>query len=119
MPNMKHALGKHNSNIANQNSTPVPTPACNCKGGPTACPLGGACKTEEVVYKATVTRTDTNQSETYTGLTGGTFKARYNKHMYDFRTPSEENSTTLSKHIWSLKRENAPYDLSWEIISIQ
>ena len=45
------------------------------------------------------------------------FKTRYKKHMYDFRTTSEDNSTTLSKHIWSLKRENAPYDLSWEIIS--
>ena len=55
--------------------------------------------------------------ETYTGLTGGTFKTRYNKHMYDFRTVSQAGATTLSKHIWKLKRENAPYNLAWEVLA--
>ena len=58
----------------------------------TACPLGGTCKTNEAVYKATVAKTDTNQSEIYTGLTGGTFKTRYNKHMLDFRTPRQKTA---------------------------
>ena len=117
MPNMKQTIAKHNSRTVNQSIVPVPPPGCNCQGGPATCPLNGACLTDELVYKATVTRTDTNEIETYTGLTGGTFKIRYNKHMSDFRNPTYERSTTLSKHIWKLKRMNAPYDISWEILS--
>ena len=117
MPNMKRVIGKHNSKISSQKDAPAPPPGCNCQGGPHTCPLNGACLTDELVYKATVTRTDTNQVETYTGLTGGTFKTRYNKHMYDFRTVSQAGATTLSKHIWKLKRENAPYNLAWEVLA--
>ena len=80
-------------------------------------PLNGAFLTEEFFYKATVTRTDTNEIETFTGLMGRTFKTRYNKHMTDFSNQTYERSTTLSKHIWKLKRMNAPYDISWEILS--
>jgi hypothetical protein len=69
---------------------------------------------DKLVYQATVKRTDTQETETYTGLTGGTFKIRYNKHMSDFRTPSGEHATTLSKHVWQLKRERVPYEVSWK-----
>ena len=37
--------------------------------------------------------------------------------MSDFRNSTYERSTTLSKHIWKLKGMNAPYDISWEILS--
>ena len=117
MPNMKRILGRQNSKIANQNSAPATPPGCNCQGGPPTCPLGGACQTDQLVYKATVTRTDTNHAETYTGLTGGTFKTRYNKHMSDFRNERYKDSTTLSTYIWKLKREGVPYDTSWETLS--
>ena len=69
------------------------------------------------MYKVTVTMADTNNVETYTGLTGGTFKARYNQHMSDFRNIQYASSTTLSKYIWKLKREGASYNLDWEILS--
>ena len=46
------------------------------------------------------------------GLTGGKFKERYNQHMHDFRTEAKEKSTTLSKHIWELKRERVSYTVS-------
>ena len=117
MTNMNKILSKHNSKIANQMPGPAPSPGCNCQGGPATCPLNGACKTDELVYKAEVTRLDTHQVETYTGLTGGTFKNRYNKHMSDFRNPTYKSSTTLSKYIWKLKNENVPYDISWQTLS--
>ena len=55
------------------------------------------------MFKATVIRSDTNHAETYTGLTEGKFKIRYNKHMSDFRHEKYENSNNLSKYIWKLK----------------
>ena len=85
MPNIKQTVAKHNSRTVNQSIVPAPPPGCNCQGGPAICPINGACLTDELVYKATDTRTDTSEIETYTGLTGGTLKKRYNKHMSDFR----------------------------------
>ena len=95
---------------------PAPPPGCNCQGGPDTCPLDGQCKTDQLVYQATVVRTDKQTEETYTGLTGGTFKTRYNKHMYDFRHKKDgKSASTLSKYIWELKREGVPYKISWKI----
>ena len=37
--------------------------------------------------------------------------------MHDFRTEAKEKSTTLSKHIWELKREGVPYTVSWKILA--
>ena len=112
MPNVNQLLSRHNAKITKQGDEPESPPGCNCQGGPDVCPLDGQCQTTELVYQATVKRTDTQTVETYTGLTGGTFKTRYNKHMSDFRI--NETATTLSGHIWDLKRQNAPYEISWK-----
>ena len=81
MPNVMNILSRHNAKITKQRDEPELPPGCNCPGGPDVCPLDVQCKTTEFVYQATVTRTDTQTVETYTGLTGGTFKARFNKHI--------------------------------------
>ena len=54
--------------------------------------------------------------KTYSGLTGNTFKERYYGHSSSFRHRDENNSTTLSTHIWKLKDENKNYNLKWRII---
>jgi hypothetical protein len=114
MPNFGQVLSRHNAKISRQVDADADTPGCNCQGGVAACPLNGQCKVDKLVYQATVTRTDNQIVETYTGLTAGTFKNRYNKHMSDFRI--NEHATTLSKYIWQLQREGAPYKVSWKKI---
>ena len=74
-------------------------------------------KTDELVYQATIKIMDTQTVKTYTGQTGGTLKNRYNKHISDFRNEGGWRATTLSKHIWSLKRQNIQYEVSWTIFS--
>jgi hypothetical protein len=106
MPNMKAVLSGHNAQVLKQGEDHKTEPGCNCRGGPATCPLGGQCQVKELVYQATVTKTDTSHAETYTGLTGGTFKNQYNKHMSDFR--KSETATMLSKYVWKLRRENSP-----------
>ena len=86
-------------------------PGCNCKKNP--CPLNNQCLVDEVVYKATVT--SGNSVETYTGLTGGTFKARHGGHKTSFNIRKYSN-TTLSKYVWKLNDENKNYDVNWAII---
>ena len=76
MPNIRREVSKHNNKILyGENRAAVQNNVydCNCK------PLkiretckvmpGFGCQVVNVVYKATVTRADTGQVETYTGST--------------------------------------------------
>ena len=51
-------------------------------------PLDGKCLTKCVVYKATVTETDTKKPETYIGLTNNEFKtdSAYISHHLSWNT---------------------------------
>ena len=90
---------------------------CNCtrKIGP--CPLEGDCRKEKsCIYTCKVTRQDTMESETYTGLTAGTFKGRYYGHNRSFNI-REAKQTTLSRHCWNLKDKKIPFDRKWTILT--
>ena len=88
------------------------TKNCNCRVKED-CPLQGACLTRSVVYKAKVKMDD--DEKTYTGLTEGTFKQRYNNHQSTFRQRKYEKSTELSKYIWKLKDAKVPHTITWSI----
>ena len=79
------------------------------------CHPGIGCQVSNVVYKATVTRADTSQVETYTGSTAQTIKRRWSGHDYDIRHP-EESGTTLSNYIHKLTGQGIGYTLKWEIL---
>ena len=74
------------------------------------CPLNGACLTANIVYEATVTTS--GSTKRYIGSTGCDFKSRFNSHTYSF-THKREKETELSKHIWSLKENNTPHEMTW------
>ena len=50
------------------------------------------------------------------GLTGGTFKERYNNHTKSLKHKKYEKETELSKYIWDLKGQEIPYTIHWEIV---
>ena len=78
---------------------------------------GIGCMVDNLVYKSTVTRTDNNHRETYTGCTYNPMKTRYNQHNSDINTQSEKNKgTTLSAYVRSLKRDNIPHNITWGIV---
>ena len=113
MGNFKQKIGAHNSRVQKL-SQPVVPPGCNCTGQMGPCPLDGGCLLDSVVYGAEVI--DENQNlETYTGLTSNTFKKRFYGHRSSFLHEDEEHETTLSSHIWSLKRNHQKYDIEWHI----
>ena len=117
MPNMKSVIAKHNSVVEKEANPPPPIPPCKCGGNKPPCPLNGQCKTSSLVYQATVVRGDNGEAETYTDLTGGTFKKRWDKHNSDFRHEKNSTATKLSGFIWDLKRNNIPFQISWEKIA--
>ena len=90
---------------------------CNCtrKIGP--CPLEGDCRKEKsCIYSCKVTRHDNMETETYTGLTAGTFKGRYYGHNRSFNN-RKAKQTTLSRYCWSLKDKKVQFDRKWTILS--
>ena len=78
MPSFKAAITRHNRNVMQSEQVPAAPPGCNCRDH--TCPLETKdCQTENVIYRATVTDQNKNVN-TYTGLTGYTFKKRYDGH---------------------------------------
>ena len=90
---------------------------CNCNGRMGPCPLDGDCmKEKSCIYSCRVTRLDTGESETYTGLAGETFKKRFYGHNGNINN-RDQTGTKLSKHIWDLKDNNIPYETKWSILA--
>ena len=56
-----------------------------------------------------------NEYKEYFGTAEGEFKLRYNNHTMSFRHKKRVNDTELSKYLWTLKEENAGYNLQWSI----
>ena len=80
-----------------------------------------------MVYKATVTSGNSNDPqsqniETYTGLTEPRAKKRFKKHYDDIkkfnpRDPENHKSgTRLSRHCGGLEASNIPYNIKWDIL---
>ena len=112
MPNVKTIIeGCNKQKLAPQSETPAEP--CNCRRKE-ECPLQGKCRAKEIVYQATVETT--NDSQTYVGLTQTEFKKRLSNHKKDMKSRKYENSTELSKYIWSLKDQNKQYKVTWTIL---
>ena len=60
--------------------------------------------------------TATGKSETYTVLTGNTFKERWNQHNSDMRNIGSRHKTKLSLHAWDLKDSNTIIEVEWDFV---
>ena len=116
MPNMATSIARHNSKVRGADQERAQPPGCNCKGGAASCPVQGVCKQDGVVYEACVKESVSGKTETYTGLTGRTFKQRWTEHKRDFEKTDSRTKTSLSLHIWELKDQGIAYDTSWRIL---
>ena len=57
------------------------------------------------------------ETETYTGLTAKTFKARHFGHYTTFNN-RDEKQTNLSRHyFWMLKDNDIPFTRNWSILA--
>ena len=110
--NMKSFLDKHNKTILKKHTNRLnkdDEKLCNC-------PNDGKCLTSCVVYKAEVTSTDDNTTQTYIGVTPNDFKTRYRNHLKSLRNEKYKHETELSKHVWNLKKENRQVSIRWAIV---
>ena len=119
--NMQSFISKHNRSILQkhlQEQHPERSfkIRCNCQANnKPKCGLPGRCTITNLVYRATITRHDTNASSTQTGCTVE-FKQRHKQHLESFEDPHVKQ-TCLSQHIWkNLKRNHPhiPYTIVWD-----
>ena len=116
--NMKSFLDKHNKTILKKHTNRLnkdDEKLCNCRQR-VNCPTDGKCLTRSVVYKAEVTSTDDNTTQTYIGVTANDFKTRYRNHLKSLRNEKYKHETELSKHVWNLKKENRQFSIRWAIV---
>ena len=78
-------------------------------------PPEGKCQIKNIVYQATLTQ-EAGKIETYVGLTGQTFKNRWDGHKKAFKHEIYSD-TTLSQHVWKLKKQGTNYSVKWKVIS--
>ena len=107
---MEKIISSRNSKILAKNDSE--DRSCSCPKNAT-CPLDNKCLSENIVYQATV-KTNT-QTDTYIGLCSTDFKKRLAVHKHSFI--SDDNQTSLSKHIKKLKNTNTNYELSWKLVA--
>ena len=61
-------------------------------------------------------QSNTGKQDSYIGVKENEFKTRYNKHISSFKLEHRLSSTTLSEHIWNLKKSKMDHTIEWEIL---
>ena len=116
MPNMGKLISSHNNrklSAQNAEQDRSSEKQCNCRAK-SECPMDNTCLTDNLVYQATVTTSQS--SETYIGLTETSFKTRYRNHTLSFRHNKYRNQTELSKYVWGLKDARINYQITWKVL---
>ena len=103
MANTKQKIENHNGQtISNGRQKVEFTRSCNCRDNnimhtQRKMPIGSSVHI--------VTQTESMKQLTYTGMTENHFKTRYNLHNSSFRLPHNRSTTTLSEHLWKLRKD--------------
>ena len=71
---------------------------------------------KDIVYKAIISTSNTNDTKHYIGMTSSTFKERDRNHIKSFTHKKYSNETELSKHIWYPKQNKTDFIIKWSII---
>ena len=62
-------------------------------------------------------KTNSNNQETYIGQTENECKTRFKLHKSSFKLEHKRTSTTLSGHVWKLKKkQNINFNIKWEVV---
>ena len=110
--NLENIVKAHNQKILRQNSN-IWSP-CGCAGGCKYPLKGGNCRSENIVYRATVN--SGAETRFYIGLCSTQFRFRFANHKKSFKGGTYENNTELSTYVGGLKRKDVDFEITWEVI---
>ena len=84
MNNVRSIITNHNTRIIKKSQTQATSADnCNCRNKE-ACSLKNKCMNKDIVYKATISTSNKNDTKHYIGMTSSTFKERYRNHIKSF-----------------------------------
>ena len=138
MPNMKRIITGHNRRLTDPKEE-IKLEDCDKRGNcrDECFEERAKCQSRCSIYQASLQYETPHTSipalripkfKVYTGLTKNTLRERVNHHNWTFTNernnpfnpPAERNSklqnTSLSTHVWKLKRRRIQYNLKWRII---
>ena len=120
--NVDAIIASHNKMILKSSRVIAPPAAkrlCNCRArnGIVNCPLNGQCLIDNVVYRCDVSTDSIEDERFYLGSCSTQIKTRVNNHNKSFNHERYSNETTLSTHIWGLKKAGKNYSLKWSVVS--
>ena len=118
MNNVRSIITSHNTRIIRKSQTQVTSvDNCNCRNKE-ACPLQNKCMNKDIVYKATISTSNANDTKHYIGMTSSTFKERYRNHIYQiFHTQKIfKRNGTFETHLAPKAKQNR-FKTETEIIS--
>ena len=92
MNNVSQIIKLHNRNVSNKKEKQ--TNPCNCRNK-IECPLNGNCKVQSVIYKCTVSATQTFKQRVYLGIAEGNWKQSLYNHRQFFKNKKRKNYITL------------------------
>ena len=112
--NVSQIIKQHNRNVSNKKEKE--TNPCNCRNK-NDCPLNGNCKVQSVIYKCTVSATQTFKQHVYLGIAVGNWKQSLFNYRQSFKGKRHKNGTTLSSYLWHLKENhNQIPKLTWSFV---
>ena len=97
MNNVSQIIKQHNKNVSNKNEKQ--TNPCNCRNQ-NECPLNGNCKIQNVIYKCTVSATQTFKQQVYLRITEGNWKQQLHI-ITDNLSKTKSIRTTQHYHVIS------------------
>ena len=106
MNNVRTIITNRNTRIIRENQTQVIS-ADNCnRRNKEACPLQNKCMNKDIVYKATISTSNTNDTKHYIGITSNTFKERYRYHIKSFTQKMFKRNRTFETHLAPKAKQN-------------
>ena len=106
-------MQSHNKKIlSDERQTEDLDETCNCQKKQ-SCPTPGKCRSQKVVYQATVKHN--NKEATYIGNTATEFKRRYRNHTKSFRLEQYKTETCLSQYVWENELSPNP-NIEWKFV---
>ena len=101
MNNVSQIIKKLNRNVSNKKQKQ--TNPCNCRNK-NECPLNGNSRVQKVMYKCSVSATQTFKQCVYLEIAEGNWKQRLYNHRQSFKDKKNRNDASLSSYLWDLKR---------------
>ena len=115
MNNVRSIITNHNTCIIRKSQTQVTSADnCNCRNKE-ASPLQNKCMNKDIVYKATISTSNANNTKHYIGMTSSTFKEQYRNHIKSFTQKIFKRNGTFETHL-APKQNKTDFTIKWSII---